>query len=188
MEQDFQVDVLDSQIRECFGRVVWSHKTQEKCSDIISTRHERIKIIQIILSAMTTTGLLVSIFGNNQIIVIITAVISTILFGINSYVKGHDLGEIAQKHACAASDLWDIREKYLSLIAELQARTITLEEIIQRRDGLQEKLSGIYKGSPRTLNKAYKQASEALKVNEELTFSNEEINLFLPDKLKKILD
>jgi hypothetical protein len=185
MEQNFQVKILEAQIRECFGRVVWTHKTQEKCADIISIRHNWVKIIQIVLSALTTTGILVAVFGENETIGIISAALSAILFGINTYVKGHDLGEIAQKHSDAASSLWDIREKYLSLITDLNANTISVEKIIEKRDELQEKLGGIYKGSPRTIGKAYKDATKALKMNEELTFSDEEIDLFLPRELRK---
>lgn len=185
MDTDSQIKIVEAQIRECFGRVVWSHKTQEKCADIISNRHNWVKIIQIILSALTTTGVLVAVFGENQTIGIITASISAILFGINTYVKGHDLGEIAQKHSDAASDLWDIREKYLSLLTDIKSRIISIEEIIEKRDELQEKLGGIYKGSPRTISEAYKEATKALKVNEELTFSDEEIDLFLPIELRK---
>lgn len=185
MDTDSQANILEAQIRECFGRVVWSHKTQEKCADIISTRHNWVKIIQIILSALTTTGVLVAVFGENQPVGIITASISAILFGINTYVKGHDLGEIAQKHSDTASDLWDIREKYLSLITDMKAGIVSAEEIIEKRDELQEKLGGIYKGNPRTISKAYNQATKALKVNEELTFSDEEIDLFLPKELRK---
>ncbi len=185
MEQNSQVEILEAQIRECFGRVVWSHKTQEKCADIISSRHNTVKIIQIVLSALTTTGVLVTAFGENQTVGIITASISAILFGINAYVKGHDLGEIAQKHSDAASDLWDVREKYLSLITDMRANTIQVAEILEKRENLQEKLGGIYKGSPRTISKSYNAATKALKVNEELTFSDKEIDLFLPKELRK---
>ncbi|MEH0992030.1 hypothetical protein V7J87_28835, partial [Klebsiella pneumoniae] len=27
--------ILEGQIRECYGRVVYSHKTHEKCADIL---------------------------------------------------------------------------------------------------------------------------------------------------------
>lgn len=48
--------VLEGQLRECFGRVVYSHKTHEKCADILVKHLSRIKLGQIILSAITTTG------------------------------------------------------------------------------------------------------------------------------------
>mgnify|MGYP000878447628 CR=1 FL=1 len=185
MDTNSQVKILEAQIRECFGRVVWSHKTQEKCADIVSERHNTIKYIQIGLSALTTTGVLIAVFGEHKIIGIIAAILSAILFAINTYVKDHDLGEIAQKHSDSASDLWNIREEYFSLLTDLKAEVIGLEQLIQKRDLLQDRLSNVYKGSPRTINKAYKEATKALKLNEELTLSDNEINMFLPNELKK---
>lgn len=185
MDTNSQVKILESQIRECFGRVVWSHKTQEKCADIISNRHNVIKYIQIGLSALTTTGVLIAVFGENKIIGIVTAILSAILFAINTYVKGHDFGEIAQKHSESASDLWNVREEYFSLLTDIKAEIIELDVLIEKRDSLKDRLSNIYKGSPRTINKAYKEATKALKLNEELTLSDNEIDMFLPNELKK---
>ena len=185
MDTNSQVKILESQIRECFGRVVWSHKTQEKCADIISNRHNVIKYIQIVLSALTTTGVLIAVFGENKIIGIVTAILSAILFAINTYVKGHDLGEIAQKHSESASDLWNVREEYFSLLTDIKAEIIELDVLIEKRDSLKDRLNNIYKGSPRTINKAYKEATKALKLNEELTLSNDEIDMFLPNELIK---
>lgn len=185
MEPNSPLNILEAQIRECFGRVVWTHKTQEKCADIVLRRHNRVKVAQIILSALTTTGVLVAVFGEVKWVGIVTAALSAILFAINTYVKGHDLGEISQKHADAASDLWDIREKYLSLLTDIRAERATVQEVAERRDALQEKLFSSYKGAPRTISEAYTLASKALKVNEELTFSDEEIDKFLPKELRK---
>lgn len=67
----------------------------------------------------------------------------------------------------------------------MQSENVSPKEITKKRDKLQEKLSGIYKGSPRTISKAYKEASKGLKVNEEMTFSDEEIDLLLPTSLRK---
>ncbi|MCD7849300.1 MAG: SLATT domain-containing protein [Parabacteroides sp.] len=185
MAQDSQVSILEGQIRECFGRVAWSHKTQEKCADIVSDRNSCIKTVQIILSALTTTGVIVTIAGDCKAVSIITAIISTLLVAINTFLKGTDLGEIAQKHSDAASKLWNIREKYLSLITDINIGGISIDEMTQRRDELQEDLFNIYLGSPRTINKAYKKATEALKLNEELTFSSDEIDMLLPIQLRK---
>ena len=41
----------------------------------------------------------------------------------------------------------------------------------------------IYQTAPPTNSKAYQQAQKALKENEELTFSKEEIDRFLPEQL-----
>lgn len=176
--------LLESQIRELYGRAVWTHKTQEKCADILRSRNHTIKIIQIVLSGLTTTGILITIFGNNFWVGAISAFFSASLFTINAYFQKYDLGEIAQKHSESAADIWDIREQYLSLLTDLKSGE-NIEEIRIRRDKIQKKLFNIYKGAPRTINKAYKAATSALKENEELTFSEKEINNLLPIELRK---
>ena len=185
MEQNSQVEILEHQIREIYGRVVWTHKTQEKCADIIWKRHMRIKIVQIALSALTTTGILVAIFGENEIVGIISAILSALLFGLNTYTKDYDLGEISQKHSSAASELWNIRENYLSLLTDINAEKLSIEQIRNKRDALQEDLFNTYKGAPRTISSAYKKATKGLKTNEEMTFSVDEIDMLLPKNLRK---
>lgn len=185
MERNSQINILEAQIRECFGRVVWTHKTQERCSDILNKRNNIIKMSQIILSALTTTGILITIFGNNKIIGIISALLSAALLGLNLYIIDYDLGGVAQKHADCASHLWNVREKYFSLLTDIKSSLISEKEIIKQRDRLQEELFNIYEGSPRSISKAYDQASKALKISEELTFRDEEIDAFLPEELKK---
>jgi hypothetical protein len=193
MEQNSQTDskkILESQIRECYGRVTYTHKTQEKCSDLIKKKNDRMKLWQIILSAIISTSFFVKVFGSCKIYEIdvaftIGAVVSMVLLALNTYLKSYDLGSLMQKHSNCATDLWAVRESYLSLLTEIKAGIIDNTEIIARRNDLQEKLTGIYMGSPRTINKAYTLAQKALKVNEELTFSESEIDVFLPKDLRR---
>ena len=187
-QADPQMDSLEAQIRECFGRVVYSHKTQEKCADITFNLHKKLKLFQIIVSGIVTTSLLLKIFGSNEYALFVSAILSTILFGLNTYTKDYDLGEIAQKHTNAANDLWDIRETYLSLLTDIKCKTLSVGQIVNKRDDLQNRLLNVYSGSPRTNSKAYKLASIALKKNEELTFNDQEIDIFLPKKLRKTND
>jgi hypothetical protein len=55
----------------------------------------------------------------------------------------------------------------------------------QRRDSLQEQLHKIYRIAPNTTEKAYGKARDALKNVEDLTFSDAEIDAFLPALLKR---
>ena len=103
-----------------------------------------------------------------------------------SLVEDYDLGEIAQKHSNAANELLRLRESYLSLLTDLKSGTLTFEQIIERRDKLQNELYAAYKGAPRTISAAYIEATKGLKTNEELTFSDQEIDNILPIELKKI--
>lgn len=180
-----QFELLEAQLRENYGKIVYSHKTQEKCADILNIRNNCIKNIQILLSGLITTGLLVRVFKGEEWALIVSTILSAIQFAMTSYLKEYNLGETIQKHSTAALELLEIREKYLSLLTDLKAGLISLEDIIKKRNELQDELSKTYKGSPRTFSKAYVNAQKALKINEELTFSDEEIDNFLPTPLRK---
>jgi len=177
--------ILEGQLRECFGRVVYSHKTQEKCADILLLRLARIKVSQIALSAITTAGFIAAVFGAGKLGATLGILVSTTLLALNAYTKDYDLGELAQKHKQAANDLWLIREKYLSLITDLVMGEKPLETLQTERDILLDELHSVYGGVPSTISKAYKKAQEALKTSEDMTFSEEEIDAFLPKELKR---
>ncbi|MGC4140382.1 SLATT domain-containing protein [Escherichia coli] len=192
MDQHFQTKdtpesrrVLEGQIRECYGRVVYSHKTHEKCSDILLSRLSSIKFWQIILSALTTGGFLATFFGAGEVGTGVGIVVSTLLLILNAYTKDYDLGELAQKHKQAANEIWLIREKYLSLLTDLAMGEKPIEQLQSERDSLLESLHSVYSGSPSTTIEAYKKAQDALKNKEDLTFSEEEIDAFLPKELKR---
>lgn len=162
------------------------HKTHEECADILLSRHKRIKFWQMTLSAIVTGGIGSTLYEDWKVYTTVaTAVLSTILLVLNAYTKNYDLGEIAQKHRQSAADIWLIREKYLSLLTDLQAGSLPLEDIRKNRDALLEELHATHKGVPSTDYKAYQKAQKALKGREDMTFSDEEIDAFLPKELKR---
>ena len=60
-----------------------------------------------------------------------------------------------------------------------------MEELRGCRDSLLEELYSAYSGAPSTSIKAYRLAQQALQELEDLTFSDAEIDGFLPEELKK---
>ncbi|GAB6194362.1 SLATT domain-containing protein [Desulfocastanea catecholica] len=177
--------ILEGQLRECYGRVVYSHKTHEKCADILLARLAAIKIWQIALSALTTGGFISTFLGSGNIGAAIGVVLSTALLVLNAYTKNYDLGEFGQKHKQAANEIWMIRERYLSLLVDLNMGEKPLESLQTERDKLLLELHSIYAGSPSTTYQAYRKAQEALQKQEDMTFSDNEIDAFLPNELKR---
>ena len=176
--------VLEAQLRESFARVVYSHKTHEKCADIYSTEVEVIKWSQIILTAMTTGGFAAVIFGWWSEAPFLGAILALILLCLNSYTKDHDLGDLAQKHRQAANEIWFVRENYRSLLTDLSIGK-PLDAIQQDRDALLKQLKSVYAGVPSTTSRAYRRAQKALKQDEEMKFSDAEIDAFLPKELRR---
>jgi hypothetical protein len=175
---------IEGQLRECYGRAVYSHKTHEKCADILLSRLARIKLLQIVLSAITTGSLLTTVLGSGKEAAVIGVIVSTALLVLNAYAKNYDLGELAQKHKQAANDIWLIREQYLSLLTDLASNSQNADGIRAERDRLVVALHAVYSGSPSTTYAAYRRAQESLKHQEEMTFSDAEIDAFLPKQLR----
>lgn len=187
-QADDGMEALEAQIRECFGRVVYTTKTHEKCADLCMAKLGRVKFWQILLSALTTSGLIAAIFGGDKLghpAAIAAAVVSMALLALNTYTKDSDPGQQAEKHKKTASELWNIRESYFSVLTDLHDGNMDPEAARFRRDELQARLASIYETAPRTSSKAYADASVGLKAHEELTFSDAEIDAFLPQTLRR---
>lgn len=176
--------LLESQIREIYGRVVYTHKTHEKCADLLKERSDFLKLTEIVLSALTTTSILVVLLGDGVVFQLFAAIFSTALLGLTLYSKDFNLLAIAEKHKQAALDILEVREKLFSLLVDLRIGNNEIEILQLKRDELNDKLVNTYRGAPKTISKAYQMASKALKENEEFTFSDAEIDKFLPENLR----
>lgn len=179
-----QSSTLDDQLREMYGRVAYTHKTHEKMADGYVRHYKRIKNIEIGLSALTSGSLVLSILGDSKAGTIFGAFLSTVLLGLTLYFKEASLGEQAQKHTTVASKLWGVREQLLSLLFDMHDGQPT-EEIRRERDIVNQVLEEIYKGAPRTDARAYAIAQQALKAEEDLYFSDAELDMMLPKRLRR---
>lgn len=175
---------LEGQLREIYGRAAYTQKTHEKMADAYITRYRSIKGLEITVSAFTLGSLLIAILGESRAGTIVGAALSTLLLGVTLYFKEAALGEQAQKHGEAASKLWGVREALLSLLVDMHdGRSIA--EIREERNRLTGLLEEIYRGAPRTDSAAYAAAQRALKNDEELFFTDEELDRMLPVRLRK---
>jgi hypothetical protein len=184
---DEQKEILLAQIRECFGRVVYSHKTHEKQADIFRGQDTFWTWAQIVLSVVASGSFLATfsdLFGCDKWFSLLGAVLTALLAAINLYFKNFSYGAELLRHKETAIQLWNIREAYISLITDLTTMSICIEKAKVIRDELQNKLLEVYKNAPQTTTKAYAKAQNALKFKEDLTFLPNEIDMFLPDKLQ----
>jgi len=182
-----QKEILLAQIRECFGRVVYSHKTHEKQADIFRGKDTFWTWMQIILSVVASGSFLATfsdLFGFDKWFSLLGAVLTALVAAINLYFKNFSYSAESLRHKETAIQLWDIRETYISLITDLTTMSISIEKAKIIRDELQIKLQDVYKNAPQTTTKAYFKAQDALKFKEDLTFLPHEIDMFLPDKLR----
>ena len=176
-----------SQVRESFGRVVYSHKVHEKQADICFLKHRWQQGILIGLTAIGSVTFLtevVSQFANRTLASLTTSLVALLVTWASLGAKTFNYSEEAEAHRTTASQLWSIRESYISLITDLMSGDVSSSDAQARRDDLQEKAYAIYSTAPRTSGCAFKRAQKGLKQNEEMTFTPREIDLFLPQALR----
>lgn len=184
MEQNFQYrDGLLVQLKEAYGRIVYTYTSHLKQVNSLEKKLKIIKYCQIILSALSTGGFLGSIITNENIYTVIAGFFSTVLLAFNLFFKNFNIENEIKQHVLAADELWLIREKYVSLMTDFDI--LSNEDIIATRDILLQETYEIYKKTPKTDSKSYTKAQKALKNEEEQFFTNEELNQMLPSHLRK---
>jgi hypothetical protein len=146
----------------------------------------------IVLSALITGGAVSALFATDSPLAphvsyagYATAFLAVLSLVFNACIKEFDPGALAQRHRETASNIWDVRESYLSLITDTLDDSISLEALRERRDVLQRQLHEVYAGAPFTDGKAYAKAQKGLKDNEELMFSEKEVDDMLPQSLRR---
>ena len=185
MEIDIQKhkDKLYSQIQDEYGKVVYTYTCHLKIADRLQKRNTWIKWGQIALSAVSTGGFLGVLISDEQILLWVGGLCSTILLALTSYLKDKDIATEKTDHIKAANCLWKVREEYLSLLTDFD--TLTTEEVVLRRNELINKSADVYDTAPITDPQSYAEAQKALKSNEEQFFTQEELNKMLPPHLRK---
>lgn len=178
---------LLAQVRESFGRVVYSHKTHEKQADICLTKHRLQQGVLIALTAISSGTFLVAVVGlldDPVLTSLATSSIALLVTWISLGAKAFRFSEESDDHRGIASRLWDVRESYISLIADLMSGEVSDADARSHRDELQAAARDAYSDAPRTSDTAFKRAQNGLKNNEEMTFVPREIDLFLPEALR----
>lgn len=178
---------LLAQVREAFGRVVYSHKTHEKQADICFNRYRFQQGLLVALTAISSGTFLVAVvglLGSAVLTGLVTSSIALLVSWMSLGAKTFKFEEESNTHRGIAARLWDVRESYISLIADLMSGTVSDAGGRERRNELQQAAQDCYADAPRTSPKAFKRAQAGLKENEEMTFTSHEIDLLLPEVLR----
>lgn len=178
---------LIAQVREAFGRVVYNQKTQEKQADISFGKHRWQQGTLIALTAISSGTFLASVLGvliDPQLASFTTSFIALLVTAVSLGIKTFKFADEAEAHRDVASQLWNVRESYLSLISDLMSGVISDSDARVLREELQEASRAAYAAAPRTGRIAFSKAQKSLKENEEMTFMPHEIDLFLPATLR----
>lgn len=178
----FYKDDLRSQLREEYGKVTYSYTCFLKYVQILEKREKAVDIIQIILSALSTVGLISILNLDNFWVKLLSAIVSSILLALTLYTNRFRLSDDIRSYTQGSDDYWKIRADYLSLLTDMDE--LDAAEIVKRRDALIERTDETNRKYPKTNEKVYRKAQKALKNEEEQFFSDEELDMMLPKHLR----
>jgi SMODS and SLOG-associating 2TM effector domain family 4 len=177
-------------IRQSFANTLFTHKVQEVASELQEKKANNIRVLNIIF-----TGIVL-------VLLVLQAAIPTAL--LLSYIAaGVTVGEIvflvvqltfnfeqkAVLHKNSALKFMGLRDSYRLLITDIMNENLDSSIIVARRDTLQHQYQVICDLAPQTSCKEYTEAQKRLNKKgavsgEEFTWSDEEIDWFLPEGLR----
>ena len=177
--------VLEDATRDVFARAVWSHKVQEKQADIYQSRYKWMETISIICASLTSVGILSTIFTDKLWIKIVSSVLSFVTVFVSAYFKSFELVKLTKTHKETANKLLIVRNELEGLLMSIKLKETPVSELEKRYSELLKKGNDIYKNAPQTTDKAVKLAKKALQITGDNTFTDEEIDSYLPVSLQK---
>lgn len=175
-------------IRQQFAQCVFTHKVLEKAADRMEKVNTKIKWANVIILAFVLAFLILQIKFSEYTFLNDIAIGITVFEILFVYAqKEFSFGSKAREYKKFALKFLELRDKYKNFIVDV-INELEEKEIITKRDLLQEQYQIISSLSPQTNYSDYQKAQLALLgkniSDEEFTWSDEEIDRFLPKDLR----
>lgn len=151
---------LCNQIKESLDNVIYTYVAHWNIVNRLKLQYKCIKVIQIILTALSTGGFLSSLISGIAWLSWLGGFTSMLSLALNLYMLNFNVTEDIEKHIDAANELWDVRESYKALLVDFDF--LSIEEIRIKRDELTSEVSKINKNYPGTDNRSFKKAKKEI--------------------------
>lgn len=176
---------LEDLVRTRYASVAWTHKIQEKQAEICDKKYHILATVNIFAASITSAGIFSLIFTDQTWLKIASAVVSFVIIFISALLKSFDLQSMAKANKETATKLVELRDELQTLILKIKLGEQTISSLTDEFEALQKRMHIVYSDAPKTTDAAVKMAEEALEVNGDNTFTEEEIDMMLPDALKR---
>ena len=183
MDNDYKA--LEDQARTLYVSVAWTHKIQEKQAEIYDKRYAVIAKINIFAASITSAGIVSTFFTDQTWLKAISAIVSFVTVFLTALLKSFDYQSMAKANKTAATKLVILRDELQLLLYKIRYATQPVAELIDEFSTIQGKVHAVYQEAPQTTDKAVEKAKEALKEKKDDTNTDEEIDIFLPEALRR---
>jgi SMODS and SLOG-associating 2TM effector domain family 4 len=192
--------LLLSTTRHFFAQCVFMNSIHYKAYNRLSKRQELYRYITYIISGTTLLIIIAEIITTrafsgmeplNTILSVLSCcgLILTATSLLFTMFQKEDISEIKINHRLAAESYKELRDSYILFIEKILSNADDEKELRKESKNLQAEYSNIGKYSPTTTYEDYSCAQQGLGLNgnsdEEFTWSDEEINRFIPKKLRE---
>lgn len=177
-----------------FAQSVFNNNCHFKAYTRLSIRKKRLTVFAVSISVGTLIVLILQVIGlqeKHQGLLNILAYIGMLLIALSLSYEMFNKEDISLKmfqHKIFAEKYKSLRDEYMSLIEEIMSKHSTEHELRTKKDALQKRYSATGEHAPETTNVDYKNAQNGLGLdgnsNEEFTWSDKEIDKFLPEQLR----
>ena len=176
-------NLLRSEIVEIYANLVYTYKSHLKMVDRKKKAVTWLKNIQVILTAVTTVGLVSALLADCKCLPIITCSLSALSLALNLFLRGSKYESYIEDHRNAAVELWWLKGKAVSLLTDFEF--LPAADVRKRIEELLDICKKVYEKIPETDQKGYEAARIAIKENSECSYEDGEAELLLPPELRK---
>jgi hypothetical protein len=184
---DDSIKVLYREILERYSKVIWTHEIHQCQANIQIKQNKLRNMVLTTLSVLVSAAAITNIFKwiPDQFILPILALISLTLTFFTVKYKSDNLGKSAAENRQFAAIMHNLRNRYAGLLSEIMAGYLSKEQIVAKREALENEENIIYSGIvPVTSSEAVLMAEKNLKNNQVATTTDEEIALLVSSNLR----
>lgn len=149
-------------IKDLYKNVVWTHKIQEKESDILHKKQITYNTIAIILMSITSSGILGTIFIDGIVLRIVSAIVSFISLIISIITITNNYEVLSVQHKRSALDFLCLRNELKIFLSDIEICRYSKKEILKKRDQLYDNYNALCKNSFSSSKKAVIMAEKEL--------------------------
>lgn len=151
---------LRNQLFESAGNVCYTYSAHWIIVNRLKRQQKFFKVIQIILTSLSTGGFLSLVFFSSFWVKIAGACSSAFSLAINLYLLNYNTQEEIKRHIDAANELWDVREAYKTLLVDFD--DLSIGQIRSQRDFLNGRISEINKNYAGTDDDSFSEAKKSM--------------------------
>lgn len=176
---------LVDHLRLTFGHVIYTHRAHAR----LALRHARwsrgLQAGEALLLITTVAASMAFVQAPQSAAAVVAAVAASLALVVVVVRVVFAFETSASTHRACSAHLWQLREQYRALLADLQDGSLTLDLARERRDALMQRLHEVYELAPPVDKSAYEAARGAVAAEHETGLSDEEVDRFLPPSLRK---